>query len=99
MNRCGLVFFCSEFRFGRCGERELESFKVEFKENVVFSKCLSKLIFGTRGDFNLNLGTCFVELSILGGSFQISVLGVCRSANRSISSAHMPQQCYFNMVL
>lgn len=30
-------FFCSEFGFGRCGERELESFKIEFKENVVFS--------------------------------------------------------------
>lgn len=66
VNRCGLglvlfFFFCSEFGFGSHGERELEFFKVEFKESVVFSRYRSKLVFGTHGDFKLSPGTCFVQ--------------------------------------
>lgn len=61
VNTYGLGFFCSEFDFGRHGEKELESFKVEFKENVVFSQYLSKLFFGTHGDFKLSLGTCLIQ--------------------------------------
>lgn len=61
VNRCGLGLYCSEFGFGRCGERELESFKVEFKETTVFSQYQSKLFFGTHGDFKLSLGTHFVQ--------------------------------------
>lgn len=49
------------------------SFKTEFKENVVFSQCLSKLFVGSHEDFKLSLGACFVLNDHLAGLFQISI--------------------------
>lgn len=91
VNMYGLGFFCSEFGFGRHGEKELESFKVEFKENVVFSHYLSKLFFlGPMEILSSVLELALFKTINQGGLFQISVLRVSRSASWSISSsAHM----------
>lgn len=52
VNRCDVDFFCSELGFGRPGERELLSFKTEFKENVICFQSLSKLFVGTCEDLS-----------------------------------------------
>lgn len=43
VNRCNVDFVHPLFGFGRPGERELTPFKTEFKENFVFSQCISLL--------------------------------------------------------
>lgn len=62
VNMYGLGFFCSEFGFGRHGEKELRSPSRLNLRKMLFSlsTCLN-CFFGTHGDFKLSLGTCLVQ--------------------------------------